>query len=825
MALLLAPAVGAATQTIFIEAEGFDITGGWVIDQQFVDQMGSAFLLAHGMGSPVSDARTSISVPEAAEYRVWVRTRDWVATWKAPGAPGRFQLLVNGKPLRATFGNEGATWHWQDGGVVRVPKGDAELTLHDLAGFDGRCDAILLTTDTALRPPDNGSTLAAFRKRMLHLRDTPENVDGLDLVVVGGGLAGVTTAVSAARLGLKVALLQDRPILGGNSSSDIRVGMGGAINLQPYPAVGVVVAELDPGHPGNAQPAANYDDERKLSVVRAEKSIRLFLNTRAFAVEKIGNRVGAVIARDLPTGKEIRFTAPLFADCTGDGTIGYLAAADYRYGREGRKETGEPTAPEEPDRLVMGTSVMWYSEDAGKPVAFPETPWALQFDEQTVQRAARGDWDWETGQNQDQVRDAESIRDHALRAIYGNWSYQKNHAADRAKYENLRLGWVAYIGGKRESRRLMGDVILQEQDIVGRRDFPDASVTATWSIDLHEPTAKQKAQFPGGEFRSVASFGKKAPYAIPYRCFYSRNVENLFMAGRNISVTHVALGTVRVMRMTGMMGEVVGMAAAIARKHDTTPRGVYENYLGELKAAMTRGAGKSALAERTVSPPVGYRLAWSDEFNATTLDRTWAYRTDTKHWSTQLPSSISLRDCNLVIEVKRVTATGGTAYTGGGVISRKSFGYGYYESRFRIMAGKGWHSSFWLMKHDGSGSTNTTATDLELDIAENDSIDPKSYSVATHRWKGEHAVYGHKRVETLPLFDYHVYGCEYTPKEVKYYFDGELVRSVDIASQPQGEVNIWLTSIASHLGHTDAVDDGRLPGHIDFDYVRFYQKQ
>jgi hypothetical protein len=389
----------------------------------------------------------------------------------------------------------------------------------------------------------------------------------------------------------------------------------------------------------------------------------------------------------------------------------------------------------------------------------------------------------------------------------------------------LRLGWVAYIGGKRESRRLMGDVILQEQDIAGRREFPDASVTATWSIDLHEPTAKQKAQFPGGEFRSVASFGKKAPYAIPYRCFYSRNVENLFMAGRNISVTHVALGTVRVMRTTGMMGEVVGMDDAIARKHDTTPRGVYENHLGELKAAMTRGVGKSALAERAVSPPVGYRLAWSDEFNATTLDRTaWAYRTDTKHWSTQLPSSISLRDGNLVIEVKRVTATGGTAYTGGGVISRKSFGYGYYESRFRIMAGKGWHSSFWLMKHDGSGSTNTTATDLELDIAENDSIDPKSYSEATHRWKGEHAVYGHKRVETLPLFDYHVYGCEYTPKEVKYYFDGELVQSVDIASQPQGEVNIWLTSIASHLGHTDAVDDGRLPGHIDFDYVRFYQK-
>ena len=270
-----------------------------------------------------------------------------------------------------------------------------------------------------------------------------------------------------------------------------------------------------------------------------------------------------------------------------------MAGADYRYGRESRSETGESMAPAIPDRLVMGTSVMWYSEDAGKPVVFPETPWALRFTEETCQKATRGDWDWETGQNRNQVSEFELVRDHALRAIYGNWSFQKNHAKDKAQYANLRLAWVAYVGGKRESRRLLGDVILRQQDIVDKYEFPDATVTATWSIDLHEPNPTNAQAFPGEEFRSVATFGKKEPYTIPYRCFYSRNIENLFMAGRNISVTHVALGTVRVMRTTGMMGEVVGMAAALARQHNTTPRGVYQTHLDELKRAMDRGVGKA----------------------------------------------------------------------------------------------------------------------------------------------------------------------------------------------------------------------------------------
>lgn len=263
---------------------------------------------------------------------------------------------------------------------------------------------------------------------------------------------------------------------------------------------------------------------------------------------------------------------------------------------------------------------------------------------------------------------------------------------------------------------------------------------------------------------------------------------------------------------------------------------------------MKRGVGKSALAPPPKSAvPSGYTLAWSDEFNGTSLDTSkWEFRTDTKHWSTQVPKNVSLADGRLVITLNSAAATTGVKhtprgaeyvsdpshpqppvgikYTGGGVISKAAFGYGYFESRMRIMAGKGWHSSFWMMKHDGSGGTGTTKADLELDVVENDSVDLTSYGANTHKWKGGHSSYGGKHMDTLPLNSYHVYGCEYTPETVNYFFDGELAQSVDIHALPQGEVNIWLTSIASGLGNTDQVDDSRLPGHVDYDYVRFYRK-
>jgi hypothetical protein len=255
-------------------------------------------------------------------------------------------------------------------------------------------------------------------------------------------------------------------------------------------------------------------------------------------------------------------------------------------GRESRSETGEGLAPETSDNLVMGTSVQWHAAQEKEPSMFPVCPWAVQFDDKTCVRTTKGDWDWETGAYRDQVDEVERIRDHAFRVTYGNWATLKNHPALKQKYARWRLSWIAYIGGKRESRRLMGDVILRQQDIVQGRVFPDACVTTTWTIDLHYP---KKPACACEAFRSEARHLKIDPYPIPYRCLYSRNVDNLMMAGRNISVTHVALGTVRVQRTTGMMGEVLGMAASICKRHSCAPRGVYEAHLPELKTLLARG--------------------------------------------------------------------------------------------------------------------------------------------------------------------------------------------------------------------------------------------
>lgn len=608
------------TEDIFLEAESMSNCGGWVVDQQSMMQMGSPYLMAHGMGRVVEDATTEITLDESGSYRMWVRTRDWTRRWNKEQSAGQFQVVINGKASKSIFGTEQAEWHWQDGGVVRLKNGTNKIALHDLTGFNGRCDAIYFAADIRATPPTDGEALAAFRQEKSSVNEAIEGGE-YDLVVVGGGIAGCCAAVSAARLGCKVALIHNRPVLGGNNSSEVRVGLSGLIMQQPYPNLGLLLDELggvghwtkyeaeqNPDskrslqimsilekHPEkiqhNAGPKSNYEDEKKLALISAEKNITLFLSTHVTDVEKEGNKIVAVRGKNIKTGEETIFRGKLFADCTGDGDVGYLAGADYRMGRESKAETGERRAPEVADSLVMGTSVQWYAEDCGKESSFPECPWAVEFNEQTYRPITRGDWDWEAGLTDNQITEIEYIRDYALRAVYGNWDFIKNRSPKKEEFKNQELQWVAYIGGKRESRRLMGDIILCEQDLLESKHYNDASFTTTWGIDLHYP--KKIEGLNEEPFLSYCESDEIKPYAVPYRCLYSRNIENLFMAGRNISVTHVALGTIRVMRTGGMMGEVVGMAASLCTKHKTTPRGIYNEYLPELKALMKEGTGKA----------------------------------------------------------------------------------------------------------------------------------------------------------------------------------------------------------------------------------------
>lgn len=565
-----------------------------MVDQQFMDLMGSPYLLAHGMGVPVEDATTEVTFPEKGTYYVYVRTYNWTSPWKDGEGPGKFSLSVGNKKLAAPLGATGKEWMWQPAGKVAVRTLKTTLRLHDLTGFDGRCDAVYFTTGEQA-PPSGPAALAALRRRLSGLPDEAPVAGEYDLVVVGAGIAGMSAAVSAARLGCRVALINDRPVIGGNNSSEIRVHLGGRIEAGPYKELGNLQKEFAPVRGGNAQPAENYEDQKKMDWLLKEKNVTLFANYRAMAVTKEEGRITSVTAQHIENGKELRFKAPLFADCTGDGTIGYQAGADYHMGREARDEFGESTAPEQADKMTMGASVQWYSVDDGKPSAFPHFEYGVAFNEANCERITMGEWTWETGMNADQIRDFERIRDYGLLVVYSNWSFLKNGLKENAPYRNRKLGWVAYLSGKRESRRLLGDYILKEDDLRRYVVHEDGGAASTWSIDLHYPDPENTKHFPGREFKSIARHIVIHPYPIPYRCLYSRNVDNLFMAGRNISVTHVALGTVRVMRTTGMMGEVVGMAASLCKKHGTLPRGIYRYHLEELKALMKEGVGTKGL--------------------------------------------------------------------------------------------------------------------------------------------------------------------------------------------------------------------------------------
>ena len=230
------------SEQILLEAESFEDRGGWVIDNQSATVMGSPYLLAHGLGVPVQDAITNFDVPKDGVYRMWVRTKDWTRVWGREESPGRFEVWMDDTSV-GVFGTEKPDWYWQDGGIMSLSAGSHSLKLHDLTGFEGRCDAIYLTTDTKQSPPNDLKKLDSFRRKTLGIAD-PIEQGSYDLVVVGGGIAGCCAAVSAARLGCKVALIQNRPVLGGNNSSEVRVGLSGLISQQPYPNVGNLLDEL-----------------------------------------------------------------------------------------------------------------------------------------------------------------------------------------------------------------------------------------------------------------------------------------------------------------------------------------------------------------------------------------------------------------------------------------------------------------------------------------------------------------------------------------------------------------------------------------------------
>lgn len=581
---------------VLVTAGDFRTRGGWVLDTQFMGQMGAPYLLAHGLGRPVSDAQAAVRFKKPGKYHAYVYTFNWVAPWKPQYAPGVFQVLVNGEALSSEFGSQGENWGWQYGGAVSVDNPDAIVTLHDLTGFEGRCGLVLFTENKPDALPDGTDEIYELIDTLKGTDEAPE-IPSYDLVVCGGGIAGCCAALSAARRGLSVALIQDRPLIGGNNSSEVRVWLGGVTNLEPFPGLGNIVSEFEQqhiGHYGSVNRAPLYEDDRKLSLLSAEQNITLYLSHILTGAVCEGGDIREVRMFNVEQSRFLSVRGALFVDATGDGTLGALCGADYEVTTNGH----------------MGMTNFWYVEDTGKPQEFPRCPWAIDLSD--VEFPGRGEvkdvygnqreislgcWFWEGGCELDPIEKAEYARDLNLRAMYGAFDTLKNVDHD---YETYKLGFSAYIGGKRESRRLIGDLLLTKADVAHAYRYEDGCIPSTWDLDVHYPDKRFYGAFKEGDGFLTKDYREcfETPYFIPYRCLYSRNVGNLFMAGRDVSVSHDALGTARVMRTGGMMGEVVGVAAKLCREHGASPRQIYEEHLEELMDTLKAIPKQMALENR-----------------------------------------------------------------------------------------------------------------------------------------------------------------------------------------------------------------------------------
>lgn len=442
-----------------------------------------------------------------------------------------------------------------------------------------------------------------------------------DVVVVGGGMSGLCAAMASARQGARTALIQDRSVFGGNASSEMKMHISGASchwGKKDAAETGILMElQLENKYLNDSY---NYSiwDGVLWSAAKECENLDIYMNTTMDEVDSDGSMIRKILCYQMTTENRYEFQAKVFVDATGNGTLGYFAGAEYKIGREAQNEYGEQDAPEQADGETMGNTIYFVAEDVGHPVKFVKPGWAYTFTEEDFVHRYHGDivvyhnaddvvvlkpgedyrdhedelvekydvksgyWWIELGGDWDDIiKQSEDIRYELYRTVYGVWDHIKNGGDHGA--ENYELTWVGNLGGMRESRRLMGDYVLTENDILANRIFEDAVAYGGWPMDEHVAAGFwAKGQIPS----RVRSF--KGLYSIPYGCYCSRTISNLMMAGRNISASKLAMGSTRVMGTCAVGGEAVGIAAANAALCCLTPAEYGRSHGKELQQKLLK---------------------------------------------------------------------------------------------------------------------------------------------------------------------------------------------------------------------------------------------
>ena len=424
------------------------------------------------------------------------------------------------------------------------------------------------------------------------------------VVIVGGGLSGVCAALASARQGAKTAIVQARSVFGGNNSSEVRMHVCGAnchAEKKDLAETGILMELQLLNKSVNPNYSFPMWDMVMWGKLKAESNLDCYLNTVMDDVVMEGDTIKSIICRQSSTELIYRLAGDVFVDATGHGTLGYYAGAEFRYGSESRAEFQEPDAPEEENGYTMGNTILFHSTDMGANTPFQKPHWAYSYSEDDLQNRPHGNVTWSHGENgveekydvssgywwmelggesKNIIEETENINDELFKSIFGVWDHIKNQPGHHA--ENYAMDWIGSVPGIRESRRLEGDYVLTENDILENRFFDDGVAYGGWPIDVHPEKGFHHKGLP------TRYINFPGHYAIPYRCFYSKNVPNLMMAGRDISVSKLAMASTRVMGTCAIGGQAAGTAAALSALHNVTPRTLGQKYMEELRQTLLK---------------------------------------------------------------------------------------------------------------------------------------------------------------------------------------------------------------------------------------------